>query len=365
MKNRIHLFTFTALIFLSSMPIVSTAQDSRSETVDFKNDIAPIFESNCLSCHGPEDPDGGYQIDNADNAMDYVEAGDSENSDLYQYLISDEEDEMMPPPDEGGPLDDSDIQLIKTWIDEGAVWPDGLELQMPDNGGAVGGDVAEATGETSDEVTTASTDEPGHSQKGPNVYRALGALHAAALHMPMGLLLAAGFFALLSLRGNFVMSDCAYYCLWLGALTAVVACVTGLWFMLSEFPKEYPESFSDLLNQGDKTFLHRTSAFIATIFALFLALFAASARNKDPDDGVFWKLGLIVLAMGIGYVGHQGGKLTWKESHYDELWEVVDQLVPGMVADEKDAEDATPKESDGVVEEEDGGTHESDVETKP
>lgn len=317
----------TLLAIFLCTPFVAGQESGK---VNFTNDILPILESNCVSCHGPEDPKGGYRIDNRDEALDYIETGDAENSEFYQYLISDNEEEMMPPPDEGGPLDDSDIALIKTWINEGAAWPEGLTLAVAQDGSDDIGDVSTTTGEDKDQ--------------GPNIYRAIGTLHPAAIHLPIGLLLAAGFFALLSLRGNFIMSDCAYYCLWLGTFGAVIACLTGWWFVLDQHPSEYVSDFDGLQDMSHKLFWHRTSGLAATLFALLLALFAASARNRDPDDGVAWKLGLILLAAGIGYVGHQGGKLTWKASHYDELYEVIDQFVPGFIpqeeADESDSNDA-------------------------
>jgi len=306
-----------------------------SGKVNFTTDILPILESNCVSCHGPEDPEGGYRVDNRDEALEYIESGDAENSEFYQYLISDDEEEMMPPPDEGGPLDDSDISLIKTWINEGAAWPEGLTLA------AASDDVGSDIGEVS---------ETAGKEEGPNVYRAVGTLHPATIHLPIGLLLAAGFFALLSLRGNFIMSDCAYYCLWLGTFGAIIACLTGWWFVLDQHPSEYVNDIEGLQNMDHKLFWHRTSGLAATLFALLLALFAASARNRDPDDGVAWKIGLILLAAGIGYVGHQGGKLTWKASHYDELYEVIDQFVPGLIPQDKPDDDATMDSEDGEME---------------
>ncbi len=148
----------------------------------------------------------------------------------------------------------------------------------------------------------------------------------------LGLLLAAGLFALFSLRGNFVMSDCAYYCLWLGTLGAIVACVSGWWFSPMENRGTVTE-VADLLNQDHKIFWHRTGALIATVFAFLLALFAAGARNRDPDDGVMWKLGLILLAAGIGWVGHEGGELTHGADHYKDLEAIGADLLPGVFGD--------------------------------
>lgn len=338
------------LVLLSPASAFVVGQDENLK-VDFVSEIKPILENNCFRCHCEEEAEGGYRIDIRDEAMEYIESGDAENSSLYEYLISDDEDEMMPPPDEGGPLDDSDVLLIKTWIDEGAKWPEGVALTKFQD--------AEPGEEPADPAAgQAKKDE------GPNVYRALGTLHPATLHLPMGLLLAAGLFALLSLRGNFVMADCAYYCLWLGTFGAIAACVTGWWFVLDQRPSEYIEAqklVEGLQDMDHKLFWHRTAAIAATIFALLLALFAASARNKDPDDGVVWKLGVMLLAGAIAYVGHQGGKLTWKPSHYNELYEVIDDVVPGLMGPLED-KNADPQEAEGDAAA-DGAIGETDLET--
>ena len=327
---------FAPLVTFLLIPVALIGQDT---TVDFRNDILPILEANCVRCHIGEEPEGGFLIDTKDEALTYIEPGDSESSDFYEYLITDDEDSLMPPRDEGGPLDDSDIRMIKTWINEGASWPDGVVLQDPE---------ANAISE----IVESGTDENKNAAavtEGPDIYKAIGLLHPATIHLPIGLLMAAGLFAFLSLRGNFVMSDCAYYCLWLGALAGIVACLTGWWFTIDQYPNEVITEFEQLTERDNKLFWHRTSALVVSALALLLALFAASARNRDPDEGVGWKLCLIVLACGIGFVGHQGGKLTWKANHYDELFEAVDHYVPGLInsGQEEDAkENDPPNESD-------------------
>jgi len=286
--------------------------------ISFKNDIQPIFESHCLRCHGPETEEA-FRIDEKDAAMDYIAPGEPEESEIYTYLISDDEDEMMPPPDEGGPLDDADVQLVKLWITQGASWPDNLKWKLPVDS------ETDAVADTSqqDEKTAVQPTEP-------NIWRAIGSLHPAVIHLPIGLLLASGLFALLSLRGSFVMSDCSYYCLWLGTLGAIAACVTGWWFAPMENPDWRVKSFDNLINMDTKIFWHRSSGLIVTIAAFLICLFAAGARNRNPDDGVLWKLGAMLLAVGIGYVGYEGGELTWNRNgkHYRDLNEVFDKYVP-------------------------------------
>ena len=279
--------------------------------VDFEKEIKPIFENHCIACHN-EDESNGVNITDKDEVMGTLYEEDAESSDLYNYLIEEDETARMPPPDVGRPLSEGDIELVKTWINEGAVWPDELETDW----------VMVDLPEVKDE------DLP---------YRAAGSLHPALVHVPIGLLLAAGLFAFLSLRGNFVMSDCAYYCLWLGAIGSVFACVSGWYYSPMEGYGTVTE-VSQVLDQENKMFWHRISGLGATVFAVILALFAASSRNKDPDDGLMWKLAVILLAAAIGFVGKEGGKLTYGEDHYEDIYKLYDQFFPSA---EKDSDDRT------------------------
>lgn len=131
------------------------------------------------------------------------------------------------------------------------------------------------------------------------------------------------------------MSDCAYYCLWLGALGAIAACVSG-WFFSPM--KGYGEvnAVADILDPEKKIYWHRLTGLIATVAALILALFAAGARNKDPDDGLIWKLGVMLLALGIGFVGHKGGELTHGEDHYSDIHALYESLFPGNAKEDGD-----------------------------
>ncbi|MFN5708655.1 MAG: hypothetical protein ACK48X_11445, partial [Planctomycetota bacterium] len=78
-------------------------------------------------------------------------------------------------------------------------------------------------------------------------------------------------------------------------------------------------------NQQQPIFWHRTSALIVTFLSVCLCLYARSARLRDPDDGVLWKLGALLLAAGIGFVGHNGGELTHGKNLYRDLTGVVEE----------------------------------------
>ena len=346
-KNlRDHVYLAFSLSISFALLILLSCSATAQENVDFVNDIKPIFEKHCISCHGPEKEES-FRMDVADDTLAYVEPGDAEESDLYLVLVSDDEEELMPPPEDGIPMTETQIELVKTWINQGADWPDGVELvdTSADEVGMVsqdaGDDKPNPDAEAAAEAAAAKTQQ---------VFNAIGSLHPAAVHLPIGLLLAAGLFALFSLRGNFVMSDCAYYCLWLGTLGAIVACVSGWWFSPMENRGTVTE-FADLFNQDHKVFWHRTGGLVVTAVAFLLALFAAGARNRDPDDGILWKLGLIVLAGGIGWVGHTGGELHYPSDHYEDLNGLFEDMISGD-ADEPKAEMADDEEGEA---DEEGG----------
>jgi len=322
-----HFFRFSLLVAIATF-FSTTA----SAQIDFEKDIKPIFENHCIACHGEEDTKD-FRIDLKDEAMSYVIEEDSESSDLYLVLVDEDEDVLMPPPEVGRPMTDAKIQLVKAWINAGAEWPDELESEWKT-------------------VPLPAADE---SQI---PYRAAGSLHPALVHLPIGLLLAAGLFAFLSLRGNFVMSDCAYYCLWLGAIGAVLACASG-WFYSEMEGYGSVAEVGDVLNQDNQMFWHRITGLGATAFAVILALFAASSRNRDPDDGFMWKLAVMLLAVGIGFVGHKGGELTYGEDHYKDLHALYESLFP---ASEKEDGDRTIDESEAGSDAGDEDADENSVE---
>lgn len=369
---------FLLLVFGLLAAVSASAQEPAApaggEPVDFVKQIKPIFEQHCLKCHGPEKEED-FRIDNREAAMDYIIPGKAKESQMYMVLVSEDEEELMPPPDEKSPLKPEQIKLIEKWIDEGAKWPDGVEFKTPaekEDGGeqaaATGGSgqqppanqpqagaqpildgpvqevppVQGAVGQTSGETAkpagddtkqAADGDKPVVSDKdkvtakpskqGYSVYNAIGSLHPAILHLPIGLLFAAGLFGLIGIRGNFVMSDCAYYCLWLGTFGAVLACITGWWFSPME-GRGLVAAVQDLWNQQQPIFWHRTSALTITFLAVCLCFFARSARLRDPDDGFLWKLFALLLAAGIGFVGHNGGELTHGKNLYQDLYGLIE-----------------------------------------
>lgn len=344
--------SFVALAFV----LISGALAQAVE-VDFDRQIKPIFAAHCLSCHDQENEEGGFLIDR-ETSLDYIIVGDAEESDFFKHLVSDDEDELMPPPDAENPLSPEQITLVKTWINEGATWPEGVTIE----------DAALQLNGSSDELGAdnlqdGAVGEDAEVEITPEILqRATGSLHPAAIHLPIGLLLASGLFAFLSLRGNFVMSDCAYYCLWVGALGSIAACVTG-WFYSPMEHQGDVVALADLWDTTQDVFLHRTWALGCSVAALFLAMMAMNTRARNPDDGMLWKLGAICLAAAIGWVGHLGGELTYGKGHYKELNTVIESVVPAIkeLTSDADADDAASEDGSSEDGDESGDSDGSDT----
>src|SRR5262245_8613539 len=119
------------VIVLAAGGAVLSAQSKG--TVDFVRDVQPIFRDHCVSCHGPETQMSGLRLDRRADAMrgsnqTLIGPGNAAGSKLYHRLTGTAFGQQMPP---GRPLTPEQIDVIKTWIDEGAEWPDAASGEPP------------------------------------------------------------------------------------------------------------------------------------------------------------------------------------------------------------------------------------------
>ncbi len=101
--------------------------------VDFVRDVRPILQKRCYECHGAEKQKSGLRLDlkqaafkGGDEHGASVVAGQTDKSPLLRLVTSEDKDERMP--SKGEPLLPAEIEILTHWIQEGAVWPDGVDL---------------------------------------------------------------------------------------------------------------------------------------------------------------------------------------------------------------------------------------------
>lgn len=89
-------------------------------TIDFATQVFPILKSRCFDCHAGEDVEGELHLDRWDEVLNQTTPRSAERSRLYELVASGE----MPPENER--LDEEELRILKTWIDEGVHWDEQL-----------------------------------------------------------------------------------------------------------------------------------------------------------------------------------------------------------------------------------------------
>jgi uncharacterized membrane protein len=101
--------------------------------IAFHAQVAPILKDHCLRCHCSQKAKGKLNLETRALAVkggkngEGIVAGKPENSLVYTRLVDDDADSRMPPPKEAQ-LSRDQIELIRRWIQEGAVWPENVAV---------------------------------------------------------------------------------------------------------------------------------------------------------------------------------------------------------------------------------------------
>ncbi len=128
-------FKLTICALLSSTLAIAAGYFPQSKAIDFTRDIQPIFAVHCVSCHGAKKAAGQLRLDNKTAAMKggisgaIILPGNSKSSILLARVTGSDGQAKMPMG--GDPLNAAQIELLRRWIDGGAIWP-ALETQNPE-----------------------------------------------------------------------------------------------------------------------------------------------------------------------------------------------------------------------------------------
>jgi len=116
---------------IAAVPALAAAEP----TVNFNRDVRPILSNHCFHCHGPneEDRQAGLRLDRADgpegayrtvDGIPAIKPGSPEESALWYRLTTEDGDGMPPEDSSKPPLSDSEKEIIRRWIEEGAKYSD-------------------------------------------------------------------------------------------------------------------------------------------------------------------------------------------------------------------------------------------------
>ncbi len=108
---------------------------SADDAVRFVDDVQPLLEAKCVSCHGPEKQEGGLRLDSfaaakaGGDSGPAIVPGDIAKSLLVKAITFRDPDLQMPPKQK---LSDKEIATLTLWVAAGAAWPEPVAVLFED-----------------------------------------------------------------------------------------------------------------------------------------------------------------------------------------------------------------------------------------
>lgn len=127
-RPQLRLYFTSAMVIVAALLLVASksfAEEPNSK-ISFSKQIRPIFNKHCTACHGgvkqAADISFAYKEQVVAPEGSIVTPGDPDDSELMSRITSEDPDERMPPAKHGHGLTQTEIDLVKQWISEGAKW---------------------------------------------------------------------------------------------------------------------------------------------------------------------------------------------------------------------------------------------------
>lgn len=107
--------------------VASEGAQSADDKIDFNRDIRPLISNHCNACHGPDEKQrkADLRLDTPEGATAdlggyaAIVPGKPGDSEIIARLITDDEDEVMPPKGKGKRFTPEQVALVRKWIEQG------------------------------------------------------------------------------------------------------------------------------------------------------------------------------------------------------------------------------------------------------
>jgi hypothetical protein len=111
-------------IVLSALWLQPAVFAAGAPPLRFSRDVLPILSENCFQCHGPDEKarKGKLRLDDQKGLLSVVVPGKSGASELIRRIHAAPADGRMPPAKATRTLTAAQQEVLKRWVDEGAVW---------------------------------------------------------------------------------------------------------------------------------------------------------------------------------------------------------------------------------------------------
>ncbi|MCH2130544.1 MAG: PSD1 and planctomycete cytochrome C domain-containing protein [Pirellulaceae bacterium] len=119
MRYFMYVVVVWAALFAAMVPL-----QAAPEHVGYNRHVRPILSDRCFQCHGRDEGNrqADLRLDQREEAIaSAIVPGNAEQSELIARLVTDDDSQRMPPLDSHKPpLTDSQITILRRWIDAGA-----------------------------------------------------------------------------------------------------------------------------------------------------------------------------------------------------------------------------------------------------
>jgi hypothetical protein len=119
----------TLLAWAATLALIPASHANPADSVDFLRDVRPILSSHCFKCHGPDEATrkGRLRLDQREDALRPARSGEAaivpgqpDRSELLVRILTEDENDLMPPPSTKHPLTAAQKDTLKRWIEQGA-----------------------------------------------------------------------------------------------------------------------------------------------------------------------------------------------------------------------------------------------------
>ena len=112
---------------------------AQSDELEFNRDIRPILSDKCFFCHGPDEAErkADLRLDTREGATAEIDGyqaivpGNPDNSELVFRILSNDEDDVMPPHESEKSLSQDEKDRLIEWIRQGAPYEEHWAYQIP------------------------------------------------------------------------------------------------------------------------------------------------------------------------------------------------------------------------------------------
>ncbi len=118
------------LLALAALP--GPGRSEPAKKVDFAHDVVPLLKARCAECHTNGKYKSSFSLDTRGDVLKKkaVVPGKSGDSEIIRRVTSADKEVRMPP--KGEPLSAKEVELLRSWIDQGFAWQEGFSFKVAD-----------------------------------------------------------------------------------------------------------------------------------------------------------------------------------------------------------------------------------------